>query len=51
MTYEYYCNGQGFDDYSDAQFYQEVLLAQFRVYKCIYTLKEVQSMIKDMEVA
>lgn len=48
MIYNYYCNGEGFDDYEDAQFYQDVLLAQFNIYKCIYTKAEVQSMIKEV---
>ena len=49
MRYNYYCNGQGFEDYEDASYYANVLLAQFGLYKCIYTKTEVQSMIKDTE--
>jgi hypothetical protein len=48
MKYNYYCNGQGFDKYEDALFYAEVLLAQFRVYKAIYTKTEVQSMLEEV---
>lgn len=48
MIYNYYCNGQGFEDYDDALFYANVLLAQFNLYKSIYTKTEVQSMIKDV---
>lgn len=51
MRYNYYCNGQGFEDYEDAYFYAEVLLAQFRVYKAIFTRTEIESMIKDKEIA
>ena len=47
--YEYYCNGEGFDTYEDAAFYADVLLAQFRIYRCVYTRDEVNSMM--MEVA
>lgn len=45
MRYAYYCNGEGFDDYEDAVFYSEVLLAQFGVYKAVFTNDEVQSMM------
>jgi hypothetical protein len=48
MIYNYYCNGEGFEDYSDAQFYQEVLLTQFRIYKCIFTKTEITSMIGEL---
>jgi hypothetical protein len=48
MSYNYYCNGEGFDEYEDAVFYHEVLLAQFRVYKAIFTKTEVQSMIGEL---
>jgi hypothetical protein len=48
MRYNYYCNGQGFEDYDDAVFYHEVLLAQFRIYKAIFTRMEVESMIKEI---
>lgn len=48
MTYNYYCNGEGFDDYEDAVFYHEVLLAQFNVYKAIYTKAEVLSMLGEL---
>lgn len=45
MRYAYYCNGEGFDDYEDAVFYHRVLLAQFRLYRAIFTRDEVQSMM------
>jgi hypothetical protein len=48
MRYNYYCNGQGFDEYDDALFYANVLLAQFRVYKSIYTRDEVASMLGEL---
>ena len=48
MIYNYYCNGQGFEEYEDAAFYAEVLLAQFNIYKCVYTKMEVESMIKEI---
>jgi hypothetical protein len=48
MRYEYYCNGEGFDNYEDAVFYHEVLLAQFGVYKAIYTRHEVASMLEEL---
>jgi hypothetical protein len=48
MRYNYYCNGEGFEDYEDARFYAEVLLAQFRVYKAIYTRDEVASMLGEL---
>lgn len=48
MRYNYYCNGEGFEEYEDALFYAEVLLAQFNVYKSIYTKTEVQSMIGEL---
>jgi hypothetical protein len=48
MRYNYYCNGEGFDDYEDARFYAEVLLVQFRIYKCIFTRDEIQSMMGEL---
>jgi hypothetical protein len=48
MRYNYYCNGEGFEEYEDARFYADVLLAQFRIYKAIYTKAEIQSMIKEV---
>ena len=48
MKYDYYCNGQGFEDYEDAVFYANVLLAQFNIYKCVYTRNEVESMIGEL---
>jgi hypothetical protein len=48
MRYNYYCNGEGFEEYEDARFYADVLLAQFRIYKAIYTKSEVQSMLKEI---
>lgn len=48
MSYNYYCNGEGFDDYDDALFYANVLLAQFNVYKAIYTRDEVTSMLGEL---
>ncbi len=48
MMYNYYCNGEGFDDYEDAAFYADVLLAQFRIYKAIYTRDEVASMTGEL---
>ena len=48
MIYNYYCNGEGFEEYEDARFYADVLLAQFRVYKAIYTKTEVLSMIGEL---
>lgn len=47
MRYNYYCNGEGFEEYEDAVFYANVLLAQFGVYKAVYTKTEVQSMIGE----
>jgi len=46
--YNYYCNGEGFEEYEDALFYAEVLLAQFNLYKSIYTKTEVLSMIGEL---
>lgn len=46
--YNFYCNGEGFEEYEDALFYAEVLLAQFNVYKSIYTKTEVLSMIGEL---
>lgn len=48
MMYNYYCNGQGFEKYEDARFYADVLLAQFRIYKCIFTKAEVASMMTEV---
>lgn len=48
MIYNYYCNGEGFDTYEEASYYAEVLLAQFNVYKCVYTKAEVTSMLKEI---
>ena len=48
MRYNYYCNGEGFEEYEDARFYADVLLAQFRIYKAIYTKTEIQSMLKEV---
>jgi hypothetical protein len=49
MRYNYYCNGEGFEEYEDARFYADVLLAQFRIYKAIYTKSEIQSMLEEVE--
>jgi hypothetical protein len=46
--YNYYVDGQGFDTYEDAAFYADVLLAQFNVYRCVYTKAEVTSMIGEL---
>jgi hypothetical protein len=43
MKYNYYCNGEGFDEYEDAVFYSEVLLAQFRIYRVVFTRDEIQA--------
>jgi hypothetical protein len=48
MRYNYYCNGEGFDDYDEARAYAEVLLVEFRIYKCIFTRDEIQSMIGEL---
>jgi hypothetical protein len=48
MRYNYYCNGEGFEEYEEALFYAEVLLAQFNIYKSIYTKTEIQSMLKEV---
>lgn len=48
MNYNYYCNGEGFEEYEDAVSYSELLLAQFNVYKVVFTKTEVQSMIKEI---
>ena len=48
MSYNYYCNGEGFDVFEDAGFYREVLIVQFRIYKAIYTRTEIQSMMGEL---
>jgi hypothetical protein len=48
MNYNYYCNGEGFEDYEDAVQYHEILLAEFRVYKAIFTRDEIASMIGEL---
>jgi len=47
-NYDYYCNGEGFDEYDDASYYADVLLAQFGIYKCVYTKDEVKSMMTEV---
>ena len=46
-NYDYYVNGEGFDDYDDAVFYSEVLLAQTGVYKCVFCREEIKAMMKE----
>lgn len=41
MRYNYYCNSEGFEEYEDAVFYSEVLLAQFNMYKVVFTRDEM----------
>ena len=46
MKYEqnYYVNGFGFDDYEEAKRYADFLLEWKRIYKCVFTRAEMNSM-------
>jgi hypothetical protein len=42
--FNYYCNNHGFDRYEDARSYADLLLNRYRIYKCIFTKAEMESM-------
>lgn len=39
----YYCNGFWFDQYSEARRYADFLLKYARVFRCVYTKSEMES--------
>jgi len=49
MKYEsnYYVNGFGFDDYTEARRYADFLLEWNRIYKCVFTKAEMNSMKEE----
>jgi hypothetical protein len=49
MKYEsnYYCNGFGFECYEEAARYADFLLKWKRMYKCVFTKAEMNSMKEE----
>lgn len=49
MKYEsnYYVNGFGFEDYTEARRYADFLLEWKRIYKCVFTRDEMNSMKEE----
>lgn len=49
MKYEsnYYVNGFGFEDYTEARRYADFLLEWKRIYKCVFTKAEMNSMKEE----
>jgi hypothetical protein len=48
MRYQYYVAGEGFDDYEDAVFYADVMLAQFNEYHAVFTQAEILASLKEL---
>jgi hypothetical protein len=49
MKYEsnYYVNGFGFEDYDEAKRYADFLLNWKRIYKCVFTRAEMNTMHQE----
>lgn len=46
-TSKFYVNGFGFEDYEEARRYADFLLEWKRMYKCVFTNAEMNSMHQD----
>lgn len=46
-TSNYYVNGFGFEDYTEARRYADFLLEWKRIYKCVFTKAEMNSMKEE----
>ena len=45
--YNYFVDGQGFKTYEDARDYADTLFFIDRIFKCVYTRAEIESMLNE----